>query len=172
MAELLGNHITGRSHALRQKRVDDTHFGQDYQTANDLITVDPAQNDTLFLMELYSSAVLSDVISRLQWTGMGAGVTVDVGFANDTRRVVKAATDNGAGLVSQGDALVDGLDTANAGSGTLVSGVALADRFKQLWELAGLDRDPKVMLKIQMTFLGANPASCTIAFEQGWLTGG
>lgn len=121
------------------------------------ITVDAAQNDTIGLFEVSSSAHLSQLLSLLQFSAFGAGVTLDCGFATDAALGVSAKT----------AVLVSALSVAAAGSDKLVKALGIADQFKAVWELAGLAADPRANLLVVVTLAGANPASGSIAYEQG-----
>lgn len=172
MTEHLGTYISSRAYDPdRRRRVEGYHIGQDYQTANDRFTVDAAQDDTLFLFKLPAQSVLSDVISKIRWSALGAGVTLSVGFADDASAAKKRADTGGVGITGATRALLNAENASSAGSASMVKAIALTDQFKELWQLAGLDRDPKEEIKIIATLGGANPASGTIAFEQGWLSG-
>lgn len=129
------------------------------------ITADAAQNDTVRLFEIDAHATLSTVISKLAFSALGAGVTLDIGFKADASIIMA----NGSGYAGDVDAIADGIDVSGAGTATFFGAQAAANYGKKIWELAGIDSgDPGKRLTVIGTFLGANPASGTVAFEQGW----
>lgn len=165
MAEHIGE-ILGVAHAAASGTtgsLTDPFFmnGRVARIARDLKTVDAAQNDTVVLAYLDWTTRL-DPISYIEFGDAGTGVNLDVGFAIAT------------GGVADPDALVDGQDISTAaGSTTLLKTVAIGDRHKPLWQLAGFAsaqaaRDASVLndrkAKIIATFLDANPGSVTLSW--------
>lgn len=169
MAERLGTYITGLAFGTPSLVVENRHLSARYQTLNEIFAGDYAQNDTLFLAMLPAHAVLSSAISRVQWTALGSSVTLSIGLADNDSIEVKRVN---AGVAMTGKtALFTGArDVATAGTAAIFA-PAIADRAKPLWDLAGLSADPGVALKVIATLAGANPASGTLHFEQGFTTG-
>lgn len=159
MAEHLGSFVTGRTEADRQLDVDGAYYQGRYNTLVERFDVDAAQNDTLFIGMIPADVVLSQVVSEYETSALGASVTMDVGFADDADLGVSSVT----------DVLVNDADVAAAGTGSMTSAIAVADRGKKVWQLAGLTADPKKPLKLIATLKGANPASGDICFEQALL---
>lgn len=126
--------------------------------AADIITVDAAQNDTIGLFLISTSARLSLALSKVIWPAFGAGVVMDVGFADDAE----------LGIATKGAVLASNVDVAAAGSGSMVPALAAADIDKDVWEILGLSADPRGYALVLATLQSANPASGTLAFEQGY----
>ncbi len=120
-------------------------------------TIDAAQNDTIGLFEIDSSAFLAFGHSLIRWPAYGTSVTMSIGFADDAA----------LGVTSKTAVLASAVNVAAAGSGTLVPAVSIADAKKPMWELAGLTKDPRAKLLVIKTLAGANPASGEFYFEQG-----
>jgi hypothetical protein len=78
---------------------------------------------------------------------------------------VTGATDNDLGFDNDPDALIDGATIASAGTKPGMSAVALADKAKRAWELAGLTADPKEKLPIKLTLNSAATADGLVALE-------
>lgn len=165
MAELIGA-ILGAAHAAQAGAAGsfvDPFFmnGRIARIARDVWTGDAAQNDTLVLGHLDWTTRL-DALSVIEFGDAGTGVNLDVGFA-----VANGGT-------ADADALIDGQDISTAaGSTTLLKSVAIGDRHKALWELAGFAsaqaaRDATVAdgrkAKIIATFMDANPGSVTLSW--------
>lgn len=125
---------------------------------SDALTVDAAQNDTIGLFEISTSARLSTAVSKLLHTALGTSVVAHVGFADDAE----------LGIASKSQALAASLDVAAAGSKILVNALAAADLNKDVWQIIGLAADPKAKVLVILTLAGSNPASGTVAFEQGF----
>lgn len=159
MTEFKGDKIAGRREDNRNLNVEAQNLRGRYRTLHERWTGDAAQNDTVILGYLPSHAVLSQVISELEHSAFGASVTCDLGFKDDTV----------LGISSKGAALASALDVAAAGVKTATVAIAIADRGKKLYELAGLTADPKVDLPIVAKLAGANPASGTLVLEQAWV---
>lgn len=140
------------------------HRGR-YRVAKGSFTGDAAENDTLDLFTLPAHAKLSTVISLLRHTAFGASVVADIGIKADATII----QDNGSAYAGDVDCLADGLAIGSAGTKTLFATETSADYNKRIYEIAGIDKDPKKDLTVTLTFLGANPDSGTIAFEQGWV---
>ncbi|WP_312145256.1 hypothetical protein [Brevundimonas sp.] len=86
---------------------------------SDYWTGDAAQNDIISLGYV-DWTTRFDAISTLDFTDFGTAITLDVGVANDV------------------DCLIAAQDVATAaGSVSLLKSVAIADRRKPLWQLAG-----------------------------------
>lgn len=132
------------------------------------ISHDFAQNDTLKLIALPSHVKLSAVISRWRTTALGASVTLSIGFKDDARPAIKAVT-AGSGITGKTAFFVSAADVSSAASGNAMSNVAIADENKYLWEMAGCSADPKLPLVIQALLAGANPASGSVLWEQGFV---
>ena len=120
--------------------------------------VDAAQDDTIGLFEIDTSAHLSFGHSLIRWPAYGASVTMSIGIA----------TDAALGIASKTALLASAVAVAAAGSGSLLSAVSIADAKKPLWELIGLAKDPKAKVLVIKTLAGANPASGEFIFEQGF----
>lgn len=137
--------------------------GRIARVARDFITVDAAQNDTVVLGYLKWETRL-DALSVLEFSDFGTGVSVDVGVAVGP-----------TGGAADPDCLVDGQDVSTAaGSTSLLKSVAIADRHKTLWELAGFAtlqaaKDATIAdgskARVIATFLGANPDSGTLSWS-------
>lgn len=169
MAEFYGNYITGRTESARNIPASQAHLGGFFQAFRDILTFDGAQNDTIFMGLLPDDAVLSDALSKVQWTGLGANVTLSIGVEDNTTQKFRSLTVDGAGLVGKTGILLDAEAVSNGGNASMVKDVALTDRFKPLWELAGLTASSGQDLKVIATVGGGNPSSGTIAWEQGFI---
>jgi hypothetical protein len=165
MAEFKSTLLEPGSRANPKTIEPQEHRGR-YRVAKGSFTGDAAQNDTVDLFTLPSHAKLSTVISHLRHTAMGTSVTLDIGVKADATII----QDSGSSYAGDVDCLADGLDVASAGTKTLFAAEAATDYNKRLWEIAGIDSDPKKDLTITATLLSANPDSGTLAFEQGWVT--
>lgn len=165
MPEFNGLYVSGRSADNRSLDVNSALAGAPIRVLTDvLLTADLAQNDTINLGSLPARAVPIASLGNYQTTALGTSVTMSIGFADDARPEVKAASSNGAGIASKTAALLSAANVASAGSGNALAAVALADRGKPLWALAGLTRDPGVTLKLIATLAGANPDSGSVAW--------
>lgn len=134
------------------------HFKAPYKTLMDRVTLPGAASigSTIILGKVPSSTIVSR-LGEIATSGLGTNVTLDVGLADDAD----------AGLASKGDILVDGADVASAGAVSIVGSVAIANRFKPLWELAGLTEDPRTTFTLVAT-TGAAAVSAgdkTVAWE-------
>lgn len=166
MAEHIGA-ILGAAHAAASGAagsLTDPFFmnGRLARVARDLVTVDAAQNDTVVLGYLDWTTRL-DALSVIEFGDAGTGVNLDVGFA-----VANGGT-------ADPDALIDGQDISTAaGSASLLKSVAIGNRHKALWELAGFasaqaardatgtdDRKAKIIA----TFMDADPGSVTLSWS-------
>lgn len=95
--------------------------------------------------------------------------TFEVARLQSTARVLKlsqihssgiaGATDVDLGPEGNPDALVDGGTLAATATIAGASAIALADIAKPLWQLAGLDKDPKAEIPIYLTLKTAATAS-------------
>jgi hypothetical protein len=159
MARFIGA-ILGAAHIANSGAVGsyiDPYFcnGRVARILSDFWTGDAAQNDIISLGYV-DWTTRFDALSTIDFDDLGTSVTMDVGVANDP------------------DCLIDGQDVATAaGSVALLKSVALANRRKALWELAGYaslqaardaTRADGSKAELIATLLGANPVSGGI----GW----
>ena len=134
--------------------------GRVARIARDLWTGDAAQNDDVVLAEVDWSTVI-DETSFINFTDFGTGVNLDVGVA---------VGPSGSDI----DCLVDGQDISTAaGTSALLRSVAIGDRHKPLWQLAGFTslaaaREASSAnggrAVIIATFVDGNPALGTLAW--------
>lgn len=170
MAALLDDRITGRNQDARSLDVPVQYYGGRVRIFSPAkFAFDAAQNDTVELGALPAHARLVEALSLIRHSAFGSSVTLSVGFKDDARDIVKKADDSGAGITGKTAALASALDVAAASTKSMCAAIAIADSGKMLWELAGLERDPKVTLTLIATLGGSNPASGTIVIEQGWV---
>lgn len=137
------------------------HNGRVARLARDLWTGDAAQNDDVELVNLKWDTVLDD-LSYIDFGDAGTGVNLDVGFAV------------AVGGVADVDALVDGQDISTAaGQVKLLKTVAIENRHKPLWQLAGFTslqaardatRKNGGLAKLIATFVDANPGAVTLSW--------
>ncbi len=161
MTEHKGENIANRRDDARSLDVKAQHLHGRVLTWREKITVDAAQDDTIDLGVIPSHAVLSTVVSEFRHEAFGAGVTADIGFADNDR----------AGVSGQTAALAADLDVAAAGVKKLTAALGISDLDKEAWELAGATEDKKIPLKVIATLKGGIPSSGSIAIEQNYVTG-
>lgn len=171
MATILGAYTLARSEDNRALDVQSQYLRAPYRACMDIFTGDYAQNDVLQLPPIPDHAVLSEALSFIQHSALGASVTLDLGFLEDTRPEIQRVTSDGAGITSKEDFLIDGANVSSAGTIRGFANLAIASKGKQLWELAGLTRSSGLSLTLIATLGGANPASGTIFFELPHTTG-
>lgn len=165
MAEFLGKYIETLAQDGRQLDVDHRHRLGNICLLTEVLTDDVAQNDTvLFAANLPWGLMPSFVISELAFTAFGSGVTFDLGIKDDSI----------LGVTSKTDVFVSALSIAAAGTASALDNLAITDRGKMAWELAGLTEMPTSSdgWSLVGTFEGANPASGSIAIEQAFVKGG
>jgi hypothetical protein len=134
--------------------------GKVSRIARDVWTGDAAQADDVVLAVVDWNTVL-DETSFVNFTDFGTGVNLDIGVA---------VGPSGADI----DCLVDGQDISTAaGQVELLKSVAIGDRHKPLWQLAGFTsyeaaklatRGDQGLATLIATFKDANPASGTLAW--------
>ena len=103
---------------------------------------------------LPSNAVLHRII--LENDALAGATDVDLG-------VYETVTNGSAVIVK--DCLLDGASLASASTGLGTNAFTkptLANKHKQLWELAGLTADPKKLMQISLTFNTAGSATGNI----------
>ncbi len=106
-----------------------------------------ASGDRIWMGAIRSDAILDGDLSKIFYDDMGTSITIDVG-ADSTEL---AAYRDGNTLSK----LVSGLDVATAaGSASLTSNVATADKGKPLWQALNLPRDPLMAINLYATFTG------------------
>lgn len=160
--------ILGAAHAASSGQagsLTDPYFcnGRVARIARDYWTGDAAQNDTVVLGN-FDWTTRFDALSVIEFTDFGTGITLDVG--------VEVGPTDGA---ADPDCLVDGQDIATAaGSASLLKSVAIGDRHKPLWQLAGFAsaqaaRDATTAnggrATVIATLLGGNPDSGTLSWS-------
>lgn len=165
MAEHIGE-ILGVAHAAASGAagsLTDPYFmnGRVARIARDLKTVDAAQNDTVVL-GYFDWDTRFDAHSVIEFGDAGTSVNLDVGFAV------------GPAGVADTDAFVDGQDISTAaGSCQFLKSVAIGNRHKRAWELAGFasaqaakdaSRAHGFKAKVIATFMDANPGSVTLSW--------
>lgn len=168
MARFIGA-ILGAAHAAANGAAGslvDPFFnnGRVARILGDYWTGDAAQNDVVSLGYVDWSTRF-DAISTLDFDDMGTAITLDVGVASNAANV-------GAGAVS---CLISGQDVATAaGSVGLLKSVAIANRRKPLWQLAGYAsaqaaKDATVSdggrAELIATLKGGDPGAGTIAWS-------
>lgn len=166
MAKFIGA-ILGAAHAAASGQagsLTDPYFcnGRVARIARDYWTGDAAQNDTVVLGH-FDWTTRFDALSVIEFTDFGTSVTLDVG--------VEVGPSSGAAVP---DCLIDGQDiAAAAGSASLLKSVAIGNRHKTLWELAGFASAQAARTAtvanggratVIATFLSANPDSGTLSW--------
>lgn len=115
-------------------------------------------NSVYRLARIPSNAVIVDL--RVNNDAITAGTDYNVGVY-DTPEI-------NSGAVISDNAFADALDlsSASAGEGTFaLSAVAIEDRYKQVWQLAGLTSDPKKLVDIALTGIAVGTAAGTITLS-------
>ncbi|WP_436355672.1 hypothetical protein [Brevundimonas sp. CEF1] len=131
MARFIGA-ILGAAHAAANGAAGslvDPFFnnGRVARILGDYWTGDAAQNDVVSLGYVDWSTRF-DALSTIEFDDFGTAITLDVGVASNT-------ANSGAGAVA---CLVNAQDVATAaGSASLLKSVAITNRHKPLWQLAG-----------------------------------
>jgi hypothetical protein len=161
MARFIGA-VLGAAHAGTSSQTTRPAYanGRVARIARDLWTGDAAQNDDVVLADVDWNTVF-DEHSFINFTDFGTGVNLDVGVA---------VGPSGADI----DCLVDGQDISTAaGKVELLKSVAIGDRHKPLWQLAGFTsyeaaksatRANDGRAKLIATFKDGDPASGTLAW--------
>lgn len=130
-----------------------TNGGQ-LRVIRDTVEVDATDDDTstYIVARVASNVMLKD--SNTAHDSITGGTDYDLGFYE--------TTENGGAVISV-DALVDGSDLST-GSRTLdsMSNVVIEDLHKQVWELAGLTKDPHTDIDIVWTANTVGTATGTI----------
>ncbi len=148
----------GASRTGREKPHPQAFSEGKYQTKRGAATLDAALGDTVGLFFISSSAILSTAITAIKWGPLGTNAAGDIGFADD----------DALGIAGQAAALAADVDMAAAGEAAIAN-PSLEDWNKRVYELAGLDKDPRAEVLVQLTLKGANPQSARIVFEQGYI---
>lgn len=127
--------------------------GRVARLVRDTWTGDAAQNDTVQLVDQLRWDTTLDEFGVINFSDFGTGVNLNVGFPNDA------------------DALIAAQDVSTAaGSAAILKSVAIANRHKPLWALAGYAsleaaKAASPFAEIIATFVDANPASGTLAWD-------
>ena len=103
---------------------------------------------------LPSNAVINQII--LENDALAGATDVDLGFYDTIT--------NGSAVISK-DCLLDGASLASASSGFGTNGFTkptIANKHKQLWEIAGLSANPKKLMQTALTFNTAGSATGNI----------
>jgi hypothetical protein len=92
---------------------------------------------------------------RIFHDALGAGVTMDIGFADDER----------AGISGLEDAIRADIDVSAAGNILVFMPNTAETAGRPLWQIAGLTEDPRTNLCPIVTFRGAAPDPGRVVFE-------
>lgn len=147
---LSGDYVMSKLASVPVKVASFHHFDNPYKALMDRVTV-PAAADiasTIKVGQVKPDAVLSS-LGFVQFAAMGAAVTFALGFADDSE----------IGLSGQSAALNAATDVSSAGTMAVGAAVSLADRFKPMWQLAGLSERPSKPLVLVITQAGAASAA-------------
>ena len=161
MARFIGA-ILGAAHAAASGAagsLTDPFFcnGRVARMLRDYFTGDVAQNDILSLGYVDWTTRFDPTLSVIEFTDFGTAITLDIGVALDPDRLL-AAQD---------------IATA-AGSASPLKSVAIADRHKPLWQLAGYTSAQAARAatvkdggraEIIATFKGGNPDAGTVSWS-------
>lgn len=132
------------------------HFDNPLKQLADRVAVPAAASigSTIELGQVKSSAVLS-ALGFLQFGALAASTTLKVGLKDDSQ----------VALTGQTALLNAATSTASAGTMAIGAAVALADRYKPLWELAGFTADPGGVFTLVAELGGAASTGGTVAWE-------
>ncbi len=147
---LSGDYVMSKLAAVPVKIASFHHFDNPYKALMDRVTV-PAGAEvasTIKLGQIKPDAVLSS-LGFIQFAAMGLSVTFAAGFADDSE----------IGLSGQTAVLNAATSVATAGTMAIGASVSLANRFKPLWELAGLSEKPTKPFTLLITQAGATSAA-------------
>ena len=153
MAKLIAAYATAAAAANPALNDQARVGGEVRRLAHDYITADAAADDTVQLGFVDWDTVIDDVLSEIQFSDFGTGVTLDIGD------------------VTYPAALMDGQDVAAAaGSALIAKSVAIGNRKKPLWGMLGYASLAAAKLigarcELLATFKDANPDSGTLAWS-------
>jgi|GEM_PF-2228120 len=125
------------------------HFNNPYKAVMDHVTI-PAAADigsTISLARVKPDSVLS-ALGFLQTAALGASVTLAIGIADDAT----------IGVTGKTAVLNAATDVSSAAVVPIGAAVALANRYKPLWQILGLTEKPSKDLLIVATQAGAASA--------------
>lgn len=124
---------------------------------------------------LRTSCFVADIIS-----GDSPTSTIEVARLPSHARVHKLSamhstgitglTDADLGVAENPDCLVDGATLAATATVNAASAITVADSTKALWELAGLDKDPKQEMPILLTLNTATTAAGQVSVDLVYVT--
>ncbi|WP_312598230.1 hypothetical protein [Brevundimonas sp.] len=169
MARFIGA-ILGAAHAANSGAagsLTDPFFcnGRVARMLRDYFTGDVAQNDILSLGYVDWTTRFDPTLSVIEFTDFGTAITLDIGVAYIVNQ-------NAAGAAA---CLLSGQDIATAaGSASPLKSVAIADRHKPLWQLAGYASAQAARAatvkdggraEVIATFKGGNPDAGTLSWS-------
>jgi hypothetical protein len=125
----------------------------------DTVEIDAADDDTskYRLARLPANAILESI--TIDHDAITGGTDFDLGFYDVPE------TNSGAVISGAVDVLVDGATLAVAGSVDGLGNVAIENRHKKIWEIAGLAADPNKLVDIVLTGNVVGTASGTVTLS-------
>lgn len=157
VADVAAQYTYGRSLMMPPRAASPLHMGSSLKHMMDKATL-PASSEvgSVIRLGLIKPEAVISALGYIQWAALGTNVTLDLGVADDAE----------LGISAKGDILIDGVAAASAGSTGIIASVSLANRFKPLWELAGLTALPTKQLQLIATVGGAtSSAGGLVAWE-------
>lgn len=154
VADHFATRTTAKLDDVPQSMIDGHLFGGVIRGFCDIITVDAAQNDTILIARVSSSARLVRP-SVMYTTALGSSVELDVGVFNQ---------DGKSDFTDDDDGIASAIDVSSAS--TVLLPEAITDHGKAVWEfINGVTSDPRKVVEIRATLQGANPSSGTLAWN-------
>lgn len=149
MTKFYGVAQTALNSEVQTTRPTQGHFGgKNTVFVRDVFDGDAAQNDTISLGVLPSTAILDPVASVVAFDDMGTSITLSVGDATHATALVNAA------------------DVATAaGQISALKSVDIINWGYPLWKMLGYAADPGGNIELLATLGGGDPASGTIAWQ-------
>lgn len=132
------------------------HFDNPIKQLADRVVIPAAASigSTIELGQVKTSAVLS-ALGFVQFDALAASTTLKVGLKDDSKIALSGKT-----------ALLNAAtSTASAGSMAVGAAVDIANRYKPLWELAGLSADPGGVVTLVAELGGAASTGGDVAWE-------
>lgn len=155
--DLAGKYVMAPGRLASPRVASFQHFNNPYKALMDIATLPAASSiaSTIEVANIKPDAVLS-ALGFIAFAALGADTTLSLGLKDDAS----------IGLSGKTTMLINAAASASAGTASAIAAVSLANRYKPLWELAGLAEMPRKPFTLVITLGGAaSSAGGAVAWE-------
>lgn len=148
--EIAGAYVLAPTLKTPPRVADPQHWNNPYKVLMDraLLPAGSEVDSIIRVAQLKPGAVLS-ALGFIGFAALGASTTLSLGIEDDVE----------LGISGKEALLISAVSSASAGTASAIAAVAIANRYKPLWELAGLAAEPTKNLNLIITLAGATSAA-------------